>query len=199
MVNLAREGGVPVAFETERLYIRRYVLADAPHLCEAALESVDNIYPFLPWCHPDYTIEDSRVWIRSIEPDWKAGNGYGFAIYDGPSHSRLLGGCGLNCLDEHPVMNLGYWIRTSELGKGIAPEATLGLAKFAFRFLDVARIEIIMSTENKASQRVAEKVGADYEGRLKHRLRIHGKLHDAHMYSLTGDTQNSTKTTETSE
>lgn len=185
MVNLARDGGVPVSFETDRFYIRRYVLADARNLCEAAQESIDNVYRFLPWCHPEYTIEDSRSWIRAVEPDWRAGTGFSFAIYDSPAHGRLLGGCGLSRLDEHPVMNLGYWVRTSELGRGIAAEATLGLADYAFRYLDVARLEIIMSTQNGASRRVAEKAGAAFEGTLKHRLRIHGTLHDAWMYSLT--------------
>lgn len=188
MVNLARARTTPVSFSTQRFYIRRYVLADARFLCEAARESIEHVYPFLPWCHPEYSIDDSRSWIRSVEPEWKAGNQYSFAIYDSPAHNRLLGGCGLNRIDEHPVMNLGYWVRTSELGSGIAPEATRALANFAFEHLNVARIEIVMSVRNDASRRVAEKVGAAYEGKLANRLAIHGKLHDAYMYSLTQQT-----------
>jgi ribosomal-protein-serine acetyltransferase len=35
------------------------------------------------------------------------------------------------------------------------------------------------------SQRVAEKSGALREGVLRNRLLLHGKIHDAAMYSLT--------------
>lgn len=185
MINLARARGLPISFETERLYIRRYVLADAKNLYEAARESIPDVFPFLPWCHPNYAIDDSRAWIRSVEPDWKAGSSFSFAIYDGRDRTRLLGGCGLSRLDEHPLMNLGYWVRSSETGKGIATEATRGLAGFAIRHLGLARVEIIMSVHNTASQRVAERAGAVFEGRLANRLQLHGQLHDAFVYSLT--------------
>ncbi len=184
MVNLARKQGIPLSFETDRLFVRRYVLADARHLYEAARESIREVHAFLPWCHPNYAIEDSRDWIRSVEPAWQDRSVYSFAIYD-TQRSRLLGGCGVSRLDEHPVMNLGYWMRTSETSKGYASEATLGLANFAFRWLDVERIEIIMSTENTASRKVAENAGASYEGQLARRLKIHQRMHDAYLYSLT--------------
>ncbi len=185
MVNLARNRAIPTSFETERLFVRRYVIADARNLYTAARESINEVYPFLPWCHPNYDIEDARFWIRAVEPDWKDGNTYSFAIYDRNDRTRLLGGCGVSRYDEHPVVNLGYWIRTSETGNGVATEATIGLATFAFNHLDIARTEIVMSIRNDASRRVAERSGATFEGRLANRLRIHGKLHDAFMYSLT--------------
>ncbi len=185
MINLARPT-TPPGFDTERLHIRRYVLADANNLFDAAVESVETVFPFLPWCHPGYTILESRDWIRSLEPEWQAGRTYGFAIYD-REKQHFVGGCGLSRIDDHPVVNLGYWLRSSATGKGIATEATLGLAGFALTQLDFERVEIIMSVANTASKRVAERAGATFEGRLRSRLRLHGKPHDAFLYSLTRD------------
>jgi RimJ/RimL family protein N-acetyltransferase len=46
------------------------------------------------------------------------------------------------------------------------------------------RIEILVAVDNLASQRVAAKVGAVREGILRNRLLLHGKIHDAVMFSL---------------
>ncbi len=182
MIDFLKEG-VPTAMETERLLVRRYRLDDDETLFSAARESVGEVYPFLPWCHPDYDIGETRQWLATIEPEWEAGKSFSFAIIR-KSDGRYLGGVGLNRVDEHPTMNLGYWIRSSAIGDGIATEATIGTAGFGFTHLKVIRVEIIMSVENGASQRVAEKAGATHEGVLRNRLLLHGRGHDAHSYSL---------------
>jgi RimJ/RimL family protein N-acetyltransferase len=183
LVNLKREKDIPLHFVTRRFMIRRYVLEDDQSLFEAATESVNEVYPFLPWCHPDYCLEDSRGWLRTIASSWKDKQSYAFAITDG-STGRFLGGCGLNSLDENPVANLGYWIRSSEINKGIASESTRGLLKFGFEHLGLIRIEIMMSTRNPASQKVAIGANAKLEGTLRNRLQLHGENHDALLYSL---------------
>ena len=141
------------------------------------------MFPFLPWCHPDYELSETRQWLTSILPDWEDGKSYGFAIIR-KSDERYLGGIGLNQIDENPVVNLGYWIRSSATGQGIATEATRALAAFGLTRLQKIRVEIIMSVENEASRKVAENAGAKYEGILRNRLLLHGRCHDAHSYSI---------------
>lgn len=186
MINLLRQEMVPLEFSTPRFLIRRYRLEDDEALFEAAIESIDQVYPFLPWCHPGYSIEDSRDWLRAIKPGWVDKQSYAFAITDA-TDGHFLGGCGLNCIDENPVANLGYWVRTSEANKGIASEATMALLNFGFEHLGLIRIEIMMSTRNLASQKVAINAGANLEGRLRNRLQLHGENHDALLYSLVPD------------
>ncbi len=164
--------------------MRRYRLEDESLLFEAARESIREVYPFLPWCHPEYSIEDSRTWLMSIEPGWNDNQSWSFAIL-AREDGRFLGGAGLNSIDEHPVANLGYWIRSSETGRGFATEVSKGLARFGFDCLGLRRIEIAMSTQNDPSRKVAEKTGAILEGRLRNRLHLHGRDHDAWLYSLT--------------
>jgi ribosomal-protein-serine acetyltransferase len=90
-------------------------------------------------------------------------------------------------IDDHPTANLGYWIRSGETGNGLATEATLGLANFAFRELGLLRLEIIMSTQKTGSRRVALNAGAHFEGTLRNRLLLHGQCHNAYLYSLIPD------------
>lgn len=186
MVNFKTITNIPLSFRTPRFTIRRYNLDDEEVLFEAARESINEIHPYLPWCHPQYSIEDSRSWLLTIEPNWNDEQSYGFAIIDNES-GKFMGGCGLNSIDVTPVANLGYWIRSSEIGNGVASEATIGLLKFGFESLGLTRIEIMMSTKNEASKKVAVNAGAILEGTLRNRLQLHGVNHDAFLYSLVPD------------
>ena len=100
----------------------------------------------------------------------------------------FLGGIGLHHINKlDRCANLGYWVRTSRRGQGIAPAAVRFIAHFGFQQLNLNRLEIIVEVRNKASQRVAEKVGAKREGLLRKRIWLAGAAHDALMYSLVAE------------
>jgi len=80
--------------------------------------------------------------------------------------------------------NLGYWVRTSAMGCGVAPAAVRLVAEYAFRETDLIRLEIVGAVGNLRSQRVAEKIGAVREGVLRSRLLLPTGPSDAVMYNL---------------
>jgi len=163
--------------------IRIYEPADAQALWEAARESVPEVGQWLPWCHADYSIEDAAEWTRTRAALAADGHEYTFAIL-GPD-GRFLGGCGLNQINRiHRFCNLGYWVRTSATGGGVATMAVRLAAEYAFKNTNLVRLEIVCAAGNLASQRVAERAGAVREGLLRDRLVIHGQSVDAVMYSL---------------
>lgn len=164
--------------------IRRYHFDDVPLLFEAARESVTEMFTWLPWCHPNYDIEESRSFISSREAEWEKGTAFSFAVFEVNSN-LFLGGIGFTQFNhKHKFANLGYWVRSSQTRRGVATAATLLAAKFGFEDLNLNRIEILTVIENTASQRVAEKAGAKKEGVLRNRLVIHNRLQDAVMFSL---------------
>jgi RimJ/RimL family protein N-acetyltransferase len=164
--------------------IRRYCADDVPLLFEAARESVNEMFAWMCWCHPNYTVEESRSFVVSSETAWNQKSGFEFAVFDANS-DLFLGGVGLNSLNtKNNFANLGYWVRSSQTGRGIATAATLLAAKFGFEDLGLSRIEILMAIENVASRRVAEKAGAKKEGILRNRILLHNHPFDAIMYSL---------------
>lgn len=174
---------LPTSYETDRLLVRKFNLSDDEAFHAAARESIKEVFPFLIWCHPDYSIDDTRQWLASIHSNWQSSDSHNFVITE-KENARIVGGIGLNRIDENPVGNLGYWTRTSASGQGIATEATLGLVKFGFKHLGLIRIEIVMSVENIASQKVAKNVNAKLEGILRNRLLLQGRTLDAYSYSL---------------
>jgi ribosomal-protein-serine acetyltransferase len=167
--------------------IRGYEPDDAEALWEAVRESVREVSRWLPWCHAQYSRAEAVEWARSRGPLAAQGLEYAFAIV-GPE-GRFLGGCGLNQINRiHGLANLGYWVRTSATGQGVATEAVRQVAEFAFASTDLVRLEIVCAVGNDASQRVAERAGALREGTLRHRLLLHGRPVDAVMYSLVRET-----------
>jgi ribosomal-protein-serine acetyltransferase len=163
--------------------IRSYEAADAEALWQAARESVDEVFPWLPWCHPAYSLAEAAEWAASKARLAVEGREFAFVIVG--EDGRFLGGCGVNQINPiHKLGNLGYWVRTSAMGRGVASEAARQIAEFAFRNTDLVRLEIVCAVENRRSQRVAERAGAVREGVLRNRLQLHGKAVDAVMYSL---------------
>ena len=167
-----------------RVTIRAYDQRDAPALLEATLESVAELRPFMPWAHAAYSLEEAEHWMSICLDNWARAYEYQFGMYAVAS-GAYLGSCGLSSIStENRFANLGYWVRTSCTGQGVATAATRLLARLGFEDLGLERIEIFMSVENLASRRVAEKAGATFEGTLRRRLRLHARQHDAHMFSL---------------
>ena len=163
--------------------IRPYRVDDAAPLLEAALESVPEVGPWLPWCHAGLTLEDVRTWLESQVAAREDGTAFEFAFLD--ADGSYLGGGGINNIrTDHRLANLGYWVRSSATGRGVAPTAVRALARWAFANTELVRLEIVCAVDNRRSQRVAEKVGAHREGISRSRLFMHDRSHDAVVYSI---------------
>jgi len=159
------------------LTLRLPEAADAPAVAEAARTSFAQLVPWMPWASPDYGPDDAMFWINNKSEA-------GFIMIG--SDNSVVGTCGLNGFDEpNKRANLGYWVRTSHVGLGLATAATRLIARHGLIDLGLQRLEVVMSVKNEASRRVAERAGAAYEGVLYNRLWIHDASHDAHSFSIT--------------
>ncbi len=163
--------------------IRLYQPADAEDLQAAVVESAAEVGRWLGWCHPGYSLQDARSWIEAQRELNRKGLAYTFAIRS--VAGEYLGGCGVNQINAaNRFANLGYWVRTSAMGRGVAPAAVRLVADYVFRETNLARLEIVCAVGNVRSQRVAEKAGAVREGVLRSRLLIPSGASDAVMHSL---------------
>ena len=163
--------------------IRPYRLDDAQAIWDAVRESMRELHPWMPWAHQGYSIDETRSWLGVQVPAFQQRTTFEFAIV--AEDGRYLGGCGLNQIDAlNQRANLGYWVRSSATGKGIATAAVRLLREWGFAHTELMRLEVLIAVSNTASRRVAEKTGAAYEGTMRGRLRVHGTRHDAAMYAF---------------
>ncbi len=167
-----------------RITIRPCRLSDAVAICEAVQESMQAMLKWAPWCHPDYSISDCKLWLDSRHQMRSEGIEYDFVTLNAKDNT-FLGGCAIDQINrKHNFANLGYWVRTSQEGKGIATSTVKLISRFGFETLGFTRLEIVAAVQNKASQRVAEKVGAVREGIHRNRHVVHDKIYDSAMFSL---------------
>ena len=183
----ADEGGEspgPV-LEDGPLRLRPFHPSDLDELVGSLHESMDSIGRWQSWCTPDYTREDGRRWIARSRLAWRGvGGDCALAMVDRRS-GQLIGSVTLNHWQPDCRMaNLGYWVRQSRQGQGLAPMAVRMLARHALKSPELQRLEIIAAADNRASCRVAEKAGARFEGIARRRLTLRGQPQDAAMYSL---------------
>lgn len=81
---------------------------------------------------------------------------------------------------------IGYSLAKEAWGMGYMTEAAAEVIRYAFEDLGMEILTICTSPVNKRSQRVAEKNGFTYEGRIRKAYRIYtGELRDSLVFSLT--------------
>jgi len=164
--------------------LRPYEKRDIDETYRAVHESLPELMPWLPFAHPDYSIKEIRQWIVQRPKEWRKSNAYEFAIFSA-ADGAYLGGCGINQISYTSLFaNLGYWVRSSRAGNGVAPAAARLLAGWVFKELGLNRIEIVVATGNLRSQRAAEKAGATREGIERNKIKVRDKVYDAVMFSL---------------
>ena len=175
------------ALPPDALRVRPWQPDDADALFAAASESIETVGRWLPWCREGYARDDSVAWIAHAQASWQLEELFAFAIVD-EADGSVAGGVGLNQFNrQHRSANLGYWVRQSRQGQGIAPRAVPAVARFGFEALGLVRVEIVAAEGNLASRRCAEKAGARFEGIGRQRLVMGEEVLDAAVYSLIPD------------
>jgi RimJ/RimL family protein N-acetyltransferase len=113
----------------------------------------------MPWAVGDYGRDQARAWIES-PTDAQGDPVSSFLIFE---HGVLVGSCGIH-FRSATYGEIGYWVRTSATGRGIATAAILLLARHGFDELRLSKIFIRADPANGASQRVAVKAGGRLQG-----------------------------------
>jgi [ribosomal protein S5]-alanine N-acetyltransferase len=158
------------------LLLREWREHDVPALV-AAINDAEIAYwiPLIP--HP-YTDADAWDFLRGDV----ASAEYRLAI---TLDSAIVGGIGMSINSHDYRGHVGYWVSARERGRGVCTRALRLLSRHALDALALQRLELITDPDNRASQRVAEKVGFKREGVLRAHLRHpDGRIRDSVMFSL---------------
>jgi RimJ/RimL family protein N-acetyltransferase len=151
---------------------------------EAARESVREVGPWMRTWREGATYAIAARHVAESIQAWHTGTWYDFAIARNDS-AAFLGRVGLDRISATGTANVGYWVRTGQTGQGIATAAVRLIAHFGFEDLGLRRLELLVAADNLASRRVAEKVGATFEGILPAGPHGQGELeHTSYCFSL---------------
>ncbi|MEN0053033.1 MAG: GNAT family protein [Mucilaginibacter sp.] len=127
-----------------------------------------------------YTMNDADKWVTYMRHQKKQTN-FAIAIDD-----HVCGGIAIDLtIDANSKWGeIGYWLGEPYWGRGIVTEAVKLLTDYAFKNLDVIRIQAGVFGQNAASMRVLEKAGYIKEGIMRNAIIKHGKVIDKHMYAI---------------
>lgn len=123
------------------------------------------------------------AWERQRHFD--AAYGFGLFLTDG----RFAGEVSLGSVQRGPFQMgyVGYWIDEALAGHGYVPEGVVLVLRYAFETLGLHRVEAAIVPRNRASRRVAEKLGMRDEGTAVRFLQIQGVYEDHVRYAMTAE------------
>ena len=160
----------PYAIRSERLLIRCYDPADAPALKEAIDASLEHLRPWMPWAHGEpQTVEEKVALLRGFRGRFDLGEDFVYGVF-APEGGEVLGGTGLHTRLGEGALEIGYWVRASRVGEGLATELSAALTKVAFEVCAIDRVEIRVDPANERSAAVPRKLGFREEATLRRRL-----------------------------
>jgi RimJ/RimL family protein N-acetyltransferase len=174
------------AITTPRLLLRCWEPRDAPLLKDAIDSSLPELQQWMPWA----TSEPSPVGslaerIGKFRRAFQSGHDWTYGIFD-PGETLVLGGAGLHQRTEPGRLEIGYWIRSSAAGAGLATEAAAALVDVAFRVHHVEAVEIRCDLANERSAAVPRRLGFQHvETLVGDRHGRDGTLHDTMVWQLT--------------
>jgi RimJ/RimL family protein N-acetyltransferase len=128
----------------------------------------------------------AQGWLERYQQGRADGTSEAFAIVD--EDGAFLGVAVAPTIDaEACTMELGYVVAPSARGRGVASEALRQLTVWAFDH-GAKRVELMISVDNPASKRVAERCGYVFEGVLRSAYFKQGRRADTEIWSkLPGD------------
>ncbi|MFN2530409.1 MAG: GNAT family N-acetyltransferase [Pyrinomonadaceae bacterium] len=161
-----------VQLETERLFLRMFRDDDFPAYAEmSADEEVmrflggKKLTPLEAWRHMAFLVGHWHLL------------GYGPWAVEEKSTGKFIGRVGLLNPPGWPGFEIGWTLARPSWGKGYAIEAAQKALTYAFKVLDKKHVISLIHPDNKASIRVAERLGENIEGQtelLGHEVLIYG-------------------------
>jgi RimJ/RimL family protein N-acetyltransferase len=107
-----------------------------------------------------YSRDEAAAWIEKQQARY-ATDGHGYWIAEDGKSKQPIGQAGLLKIELDGVdeIGLGYLIHRPFWGRGLATEAAAACRDYAFGHLAAARLVCPIRPENRASQRVALRIG----------------------------------------
>lgn len=173
----------PVTLQAGNVRLRAVRDEDA----DAVFEVFSDPLAMRWWSRPPMQSGDEAVaYIGSMRSGFAARNVCSWATTD--AGDRLIGTTTLHSLEpRHLRAEVGYILHPAHWGKGYAHEA-LGLAlDWGFTTLGLNRVVADIAPGNDASVRLIERLGFQYEGRLRQSFSTTLELQDSLIYGLLAE------------
>jgi ribosomal-protein-alanine N-acetyltransferase len=153
---------IPDRLETDRLYIRRFKKKDWESFFSFMRD--EKATQYLSFIKEQKTYKGAEELFNMIIDRYGKENQIFALAVIRKVDDEYVGAIGLLPIQGSSVVEVFYTLLPKYWGKGYATEATHRLFAYVFSELDVEKIVASIYPTNKASERVAERVGMIYRG-----------------------------------
>ncbi len=168
--------------ETERLVLKKITVNNAEDMYTYA--SLDSVTRYLLWS-PHLNIEDTRGYIEYLNLQYKKGNYADWGI-NLNKEGTFIGTVGFADFDfENNTGEVGYVLNPSYQGNGYMTEAVSAVLSVAFERIGLDKVILRIMEENRASIRLALRIGFVLERIGDEPLNVKGVDHIIHYYAFT--------------
>jgi RimJ/RimL family protein N-acetyltransferase len=141
------------------LLLRPFSPDDAPAVRAAIDESLDQVQRWLPWgAEEPSTLEHLTARLTRHAADFASGTAWRYAVVDA-ADGAFIGSGALLPYPGPGALEVGYWIRRSDAGHGLATRVAAALVRHAFLHHGVDRMELWTRVGNEPSMAVARRIG----------------------------------------
>ena len=145
--------------ETERLLIRPYTHDDLEELIE--MRSDPDVYRYLGGLERQNPAEITKRFDFYLDCYEKLGFGMSATIWK--ESGEVIGGSGLQPLEDTGEIEVGYSLKRSYWRRGIGYECAFAWLEYGFEKAGLERIVAVADQANVGSWRIMEKCGMSFE------------------------------------
>jgi ribosomal-protein-alanine N-acetyltransferase len=137
------------------------------------------------WSSEPWTdMAQADEWMARTLGAYRDGSGLRFGV-ELKETGELIGNVNLyGFFERNRRCESGYVLASAHWGRGYASEAFKAVLAYAFRELDLNRVEADIDPRNTASARVLERLGFRQEGFMPERWFVNGEVTDSAYYGL---------------
>ncbi len=168
--------------ETPHLTLRILQKKDAPLFLEAVKTSYKSLLKRFSWVALIQSMQTSEKHIADYLLQATLENGGLYGIF---FENQFIGALYVHWISEiHQKAEIGFWLKESFRGKGLATEALKALANYLLHDLNLNRLEAHTASDNFKSISLLQRVGFQQEGLCRQYEYLHEKFIDHWQFSL---------------
>ena len=167
--------------EGKQINLRKLKKFDAPSIYKHAKDFDIAKYTTLP--HP-YKLKNAEDFVKITHQKIRKKKAFELGI-ELKETKEIIGMVSLMNIDyDNKNAEVGYWLGKKYWGKKLMKEAVKLILNFGFKELKLVRIYARVMHPNIASAKLLEKLGFQYEGRMRKTTLRKGKWMDHLRYSI---------------
>ena len=165
-----------------QLFLKIPTEEDADKIYNLIDQDRDLLGEWLPWVQHTKSVRDTKDNIQERIAKFKKGESAEFIMYlDG----EPVGSVGFVNIDkENSKGEVGYWLSSDHVGKGLMTRSVQAVISYGFEDLDLNKITIKCAVQNEKSAAIAQRLGFTHEGTLRADRFIGGDYHDTLVFGL---------------